>query len=91
MANEIPQNNEVTAILNLILGYLKAYGLATLCIFFAGVWFVLVDHFSLVRVTEETDWMKPRVQSLWYKSHPDMSESVDATQSHIKGESPSGR
>ena len=85
------QRIEVTTILSGILGYLKIYGLATVTIFFTGVWFVINDHYGLVRVAEDTDWMKPRVQSMWYKGHPDMQESVDATLNHASGQSPSGK
>jgi len=82
------QKVEVTTILAGILGYLKIYGMATVTIFFAAVWFVINDHYCLAKVTEDTDWMKPRVQSMWYKGHPDMQESVDATIKHTEVRNP---
>ena len=32
---------------------------------------VVADHYDQVNLRHDSDWMKPRVERLWYKSHPD--------------------
>jgi len=80
MSNDETQN--IASILNGIKFVIVVFGSIIITAFFGAVFFIVNDHYSLVRVTEDTDWMKPRVQSMWYKGHADMQESVDATINH---------
>jgi hypothetical protein len=74
--------NDIASILITIRSLIKGLGSIMVTGFIAAAWFIISDHFGLVRVTEDTDWMRPRVQSMWYKGHADMQESVDATINH---------
>lgn len=80
MSNE--DANLLAPILHGIKSAITIFGTTIVLGFVSAAFFILNDHYTLNRVEEDADWMKPRVQSMWYKGHADMQETVDATVSH---------
>lgn len=42
----------------------------------ALVWALVVDHFDQVNLRQDVDWMRPKVERLWYKSYPDAASAT---------------
>lgn len=71
------ERDEILGYLRWIQGVLKWLGGAGF-VFFAGLVIVIVsDHYEQTTLSKEVQWMRPRVESLWYKSRPSANSSDD--------------
>jgi len=42
----------------------------------ALIWALVADHFDQVNLRQDVDWMRPKVERLWYKSYPDAASAT---------------
>lgn len=67
------EREELIGYLRGIKGFLNWVGGGVLVAILTVAWFILTDHFGQIKLREEMDYVKPKVEQLWWRSKPDAS------------------
>ena len=79
MTQDNPKHDEILGTLRSILTVISWIGVPALGAMTIIVGALIADHFDQVNLRRDSNWMKPRVQRMWLKEHPEI-QADEATQ-----------
>ena len=62
------ERDEIVSYLRAVLSLLKWFGsgfLVTLC---GLIGLIITDHYDLAHIKRDVEWMRPKVEQIWYKN-----------------------
>jgi len=74
------EKDEILSNLSALATLIKWLGGGAVSAFLALIGLVVADHYDQENIRRDTNWMKPRVERMWYKTHP---EDLEATKNLI--------
>ena len=67
----LEEKDEIIARIAAVADLVKWFGGGAISAFIALIILIIADHYEQASMKKDTDWMKPRVERLWYKAHPE--------------------
>jgi hypothetical protein len=67
----VEEKDEILSRISAAIGLIKWLGGGAVSAFIALIVLIVADHYDQANIRKDTDWMKPRVERMWYKTHPE--------------------
>jgi len=67
----LEEKEEILNRISAAIGLIKWLGGGAASAFVALILLIVADHYEQATIKKDTDWMKPRVERMWYRTHPE--------------------